>query len=97
MPACRRMAFQLWVRSMSRAVEHIAGYILMCDWSARDDLLRNLGLGLGHPMPGSTTAKGCSCRALPDQVRPRAQHDCESCRQEVRHSNCSCHLQDSCG
>ncbi|MEV4062661.1 hypothetical protein [Nonomuraea dietziae] len=77
-----------------QAVEHIAGYTLMCDWSAREDLLRNLGLG--HPMPESITDKGGSCERFPTRSGSGLSMIMR-CRQEVRHSNCSCHLQDSYG
>lgn len=41
--------------SVDRASEHIAGYVLFCDWSARDLQEREMTVGLG-PVKGKDTA-----------------------------------------
>jgi 2-keto-4-pentenoate hydratase/2-oxohepta-3-ene-1,7-dioic acid hydratase in catechol pathway len=55
------------------AVEHIAGYVLFCDWSARDLQSEEMKLNLG-PAKGKDSASSCGPWMLtPDELPPAAE------------------------
>lgn len=58
--------------SPEEAVEHIAGYMLFCDWSARDLQAEEMKLTLG-PAKGKDSASSCGpWMVTPDEFEPMA-------------------------